>query len=83
MTNILRVLICLVTVPQNWSSNNGQKSKINHLSFKKVNFLSRFSSVAGYNCSLLTGVSFFSLVHAADIGPVSRAFKNCKYNLIM
>ena len=44
-----------------------------------MNFLLRFSSVAGYSCAMLTGASFFSLVHTADIGPVSKAFKNCKY----
>jgi len=37
-----------------------------------------FSSVAGYNCAMLTGASFFSLVHTADIGPVSKAFKKLK-----
>ena len=43
-------------------------------------FLLRFLSVAGYSCSRLTGVSFFTLVHTSDIGPVAKAFKNCKYS---
>lgn len=37
-----------------------------------------FLSVAGYSCSRLTGVSFFTLVHTSDIGPVAKAFKNLK-----
>ena len=41
-------------------------------------FCFRFSSVAGYNVNKLKGVSFFDLIHAADIGPVMKAFKNCK-----
>jgi len=37
-----------------------------------------FSSVAGYNCTKLLGVSFFDLVHTLDLEPVLKAFKNLK-----
>jgi len=37
-----------------------------------------FSSVAGYSCIKLLGVSFFDLVHTLDLEPVLKAFKNLK-----
>ena len=41
-------------------------------------YFARFCSVAGYNCTKLVGVSLYDLIHAADIGPVTAAFRNCE-----
>ena len=43
-----------------------------------MKYFARFCSVAGYNCTKLVGVSLYDLIHAADIGPVTAAFRNCE-----